>query len=325
MARQSVVRGGRVVLALVMVAAAGTADYVVERGDTLWELARRFDTSVSELAERNALSDPDRIVVGQRLVVPSEASPSGASPNSEGAAPTPGATPPHHVVQPGETLSSIAARYGIPADRLAAANGFTDHRGVWSGSRVVLSVDAPALPSAGASSEHRLAAGETLSHVARRHGISVDELIRVNDIQDPNRVWAGQVVAIATGWLCPVAGVTRMVDDWGAPRFGGRFHDGIDLFAPGGTPVVAPVSGTIRFLTGSIGGLQFVLEGDDGHRYIGTHLASGGTSGRVTAGSGIGTVGTSGNAVGSPPHLHFEVHPGGGPAANPYPLLVDAC
>jgi murein DD-endopeptidase MepM/ murein hydrolase activator NlpD len=82
------------------------------------------------------------------------------------------------------------------------------------------------------------------------------------------------------------------------------------------------VSGTILFQQGPIGGLQFRLFGDDGTTYIGSHLDTvGGTDGYVAAGSQLGTVGDTGNAIGSRPHLHFEMHPGDGAAVNPYPTL----
>ena len=115
------------------------------------------------------------------------------------------------------------------------------------------------------------------------------------------------------------------VNDWRLPRSGGRAHAGNDLLAAPGTPVRAPVSGTVSFFTGPIGGLQFVLKGDDGTVYRGSHLDSTGRSGRVGAGDVIGTVGNTGNAADGPAHLHFEVHPDNGPAVNPYPLLRAAC
>ena len=82
------------------------------------------------------------------------------------------------------------------------------------------------------------------------------------------------------------------------------------------------MTGTILFQQGPIGGLQFRLYGDDGTTYIGSHLDTiTGTDGYVAAGSQLGTVGDTGNAIGSRPHLHFEMHPGDGPAVNPYPTL----
>ena len=97
------------------------------------------------------------------------------------------------------------------------------------------------------------------------------------------------------------------------------------MFAARGTPVVAPVAGTVRHRDNSLGGKSFYLDGDDGNRYYGTHLDSYGASGRVEAGAVVGTVGNTGNARFTSPHLHFEIHPGGGSAVNPTPTVRVAC
>jgi murein DD-endopeptidase MepM/ murein hydrolase activator NlpD len=115
------------------------------------------------------------------------------------------------------------------------------------------------------------------------------------------------------------------MNDWGFPRSGGRFHEGNDLFAPRGTPAVATVSGEVVQKTGKIGGNQVKLFGDDGVSYYYTHLDAFGASGRVQAGDVIGYVGTSGNAAGGTPHVHFEIHPGDGAAINPYPRVSAVC
>jgi murein DD-endopeptidase MepM/ murein hydrolase activator NlpD len=120
--------------------------------------------------------------------------------------------------------------------------------------------------------------------------------------------------------VCPVSNGTY-INDWGFPRSDARFHEGNDIFAPRGTEVLAPVGGEIKLITGTVGGLQFYLHGDDGTTYIGTHLDAFGRSGRVEAGQVIGYVGDTGNARGGPAHLHFEMHPGDGRAVNPYPTL----
>lgn len=122
---------------------------------------------------------------------------------------------------------------------------------------------------------------------------------------------------------CPVAGATTFVDSWGDPRPGGRLHQGVDMMAVNGTPVVAPVSGVVEHRGNSLGGLSYHLNGDDGHYYYGTHLSAYGQGGHVPAGTVIGYVGESGNA--STPHLHFEIHPYGGSAINPYPSVRAVC
>ncbi len=133
------------------------------------------------------------------------------------------------------------------------------------------------------------------------------------------------VIRGENGFLCPVGGPTSFSDTWGAPRSGGRSHRGVDMFAARGTPVVAPVAGTVRHRDNSLGGKSFYLDGDDGNRYYGTHLDSYGASGRVEAGAVVGTVGNTGNARFTSPHLHFEIHPGGGSAVNPTPTVRVAC
>lgn len=127
------------------------------------------------------------------------------------------------------------------------------------------------------------------------------------------------------GWVCPVQGPRAFSNDYGARRAGGRSHQGNDILAPRGTPVVANVSGTVSRHSNRLGGLAYYLKGDDGITYYGAHLDSYGAQGRVSAGTQIGTVGTTGDAVGGPPHLHFEMHPGGGGAINPYSTLVKHC
>jgi peptidoglycan LD-endopeptidase LytH len=133
------------------------------------------------------------------------------------------------------------------------------------------------------------------------------------------------IITGTDGFLCPIGGATSFSDTWGAPRSGGRSHRGVDMFAAKGTPVVASVGGEVRHRNSSLGGKSYYLDGDDGNRYYGAHLDSFGASGRVEAGTVVGTVGNTGNARASSPHLHFEIHPGGGSAVNPTATVRNAC
>lgn len=132
----------------------------------------------------------------------------------------------------------------------------------------------------------------------------------------------GSVIALAR---CPVQGGASYSDTYGQARGGGRLHIGVDLSAPIGAPVVAPVDGTVSFSSDGAGGNTFIMTGTDGNFYYGAHLSrQGPASGAVKAGTVIGAVGQTGNA--SVPHLHFEIHPGGrGNVTNPYPSVARVC
>jgi murein DD-endopeptidase MepM/ murein hydrolase activator NlpD len=137
------------------------------------------------------------------------------------------------------------------------------------------------------------------------------------------------------GLPMPVEGVLvgQVADTWGAARSEGRSHEGTDIFAPAGTPVRSATDGFVYRIEGlSRGGNSVTVVGGGGRRYFYTHFsafASELEEGQfVTPDTVLGYVGNSGNAAGTPPHLHFGVYDGAlescaWDAINPYPLLVD--
>jgi murein DD-endopeptidase MepM/ murein hydrolase activator NlpD len=133
------------------------------------------------------------------------------------------------------------------------------------------------------------------------------------------------------GFIFPVAGPHNYIDSWGFARSGGRHHKGCDIMAAKGTPVVACISGIIERSQAhdrGLGGISIYLAGANGSTYYYCHLnciAPNITTGsQVTAGQIIGYVGSTGNASASAPHLHFEIHPSGGCAADPFHILKAA-
>lgn len=124
----------------------------------------------------------------------------------------------------------------------------------------------------------------------------------------------------------PLAGPSTFGDDWLASRPGGRYHEGIDLFASRGTPVVAVADGTLfRVGYSGISGYRFWLRDSAGTEFFYAHLDGYSPAARegatVTKGTVLGYNGDSGDAKGTSPHVHFEIHPGGGGPIRPYPIV----
>ena len=127
----------------------------------------------------------------------------------------------------------------------------------------------------------------------------------------------------------PVEDVTtrQVADTWHAPRSGGRVHEGQDIFAPKGAKVFSATNGYVyKIGENNLGGQTVSVISSGGRVYYYAHLdayAPGLEVGnRVTTKSVLGFVGTTGNAQGTPPHLHFGIYGLGG-AINPLPMLTD--
>lgn len=115
-----------------------------------------------------------------------------------------------------------------------------------------------------------------------------------------------------------------LVDTWGAARSQGRTHEGIDIFAPRGTPIQSTTQGIVSKVgNNNLGGRVVVVVGPGGAGHYYAHLedyADIAVNDWVNAGDIIGYVGDSGNAKGTPPHLHYGIYINGR-AVNPYPLM----
>ena len=295
--------------------------HVVAKGESLFKIAGVYGSSARAIAEANSLANPDLIQPGQQLLIPatrkkSPGTTSGSSGGSGG-----GRSGNYHIVQTGDTLDSIASRTGVSADQIAGANGIVNGR-VYTGTRLLLDGPSYTASGGGGTGTYVVQSGDRLGDIAAKHDTTISNLADLNGLSDVNLIRSGQQLKVPGGssWVCPVEGASYF-NDWGFPRGDGRYHEGNDLFVPMGSPVRAPVAGTVELIEGTIGGLQFNLRGVDGIEYLGSHLDSAGMTGEVGAGEVIGYVGNSGNAAGGTPHLHFGMYRNDAPL-NPLPSLV---
>lgn len=176
-----------------------------------------------------------------------------------------------------------------------------------------------------------LEATRLLAESARREAAEAAAIVASRQFLTDSLEASGAIVA--GGFVFPVDEPYVFASTFGAPRMMGtayqHSHQGNDIFAPMGTPLRAVERGIItRVGTDTLGGTKLWLIGMTGTTYYYAHLsayAAGIAEGVIVeAGDPVGSVGNTGNARTTPPHLHFEIHPNGGPAVDPYPLLKSA-
>ena len=190
----------------------------------------------------------------------------------------------------------------------------------------------------GAGLARRLSDARRVADAARREAASVVASLRRDNAElrgllsrleaaGRRAPRASRAARLSGRYACLVGPNHSYADTWGAPRSGGRTHKGTDVMAPWGSPAYAVTSGVIRRESySSNGGMQVYLAGSDGNEYFYAHMSSyvARTGQHVAVGEEIAKVGDTGNARGTP-HVHFEVHPGGGTPVNPYPYVRRFC
>jgi LysM repeat protein len=180
--------------------AAAGGELVVQRGDTLWDLARKHGVTVAQLAAWNRIENPELIRIGQRIVLEAPVAP--AAP-----APTPAAPPPApvvHVVRAGDTVWDLALRYGTSVAALVAANHLANPSFIRIGQALAIpqatpaaTAPTPAQPApAPASVTHVVRAGETLWALSARYGVSITAIVQANGLASASFIRTGQHLAI---------------------------------------------------------------------------------------------------------------------------------
>lgn len=156
----------------------GWRDYRVQAGDSLSGIGAQFGASVEELANVNGIGNPDVIYAGQVIRVP-----------------VGGTTHDQYRIQTGDTLGGIAARYGVTVDALAAMNGITNPDFIRAGS--FLDIPHSGAPVFTPAEEWVTAqSGDSLSAIAAAHGTTVEALVSLNGISNPDLIYIGQNIRV---------------------------------------------------------------------------------------------------------------------------------
>ena len=322
----------------------GGSTYTVVAGDSWYAIASRAGISGRALLDANGSTAARTIAPGDALCLPAGAtvpsSVAGGSVDSVG-----GGT---YTVVAGDSWYAIARRAGLSARSLLQVNGATSSTLLVPGVVVQLPAGSttPAPSSAPASAgTYTVRSGDSWFAIATRAGVSAGSLLEVNGATTRTVLVPGQRISLPAGadtdalangssggWVNlevqPTQGPCWYGDTWMDARSEGRRHEGVDIFAVPGQYVYAVVDGRLSSRiwdqpTLRSGNALWLTAADGSATFFYAHLldvAPGLRAGsRVRAGQIIGFVGDTGNAAAV--HLHFEIHPNGGDAVNPYPMV----
>ena len=139
--------------------------HVVRSGETLWQLANRYNVNMNSIIQYNGLANPNQLLIGQSLVIPT----SGTS----------------HLIRSGETLWSISQQYGVSIQSIIQANQITNPNLLYPGTTLIIP---PRI--------HIVQPGETLWVIANRYGTTVQNILAENQIQNQNLIYPGMQLTI---------------------------------------------------------------------------------------------------------------------------------
>ena len=159
--------------------------YVVQRGDTLSSIAQRYNTTVSELVSLNNIQNPNLIFAGERLVIRRT---SGINASDRIM----------YTVQRGDTLSSIAQRYNTTVSELVSVNNIQNPNLIFPGERLEIVTETQKQEDVFDTNHtiYTIKPGDTLSQIAREYDTTVSQIVRLNNIQNPNLIFAGERIRI---------------------------------------------------------------------------------------------------------------------------------
>lgn len=163
--------------------------YTVQRGDTLSAIASRYGTTVQEIADINNIANPNLIYPGQTLRIITNSTVHGSETRGTGSI--------TYTVQRGNTLSQIAGDYGVTVSHIVEMNGIQNPNLIYPGEklRITESTNTTLNPVL-QNNYYTVQRGDTLSGIARRYGVTVQYLVKLNGIRNPNLIYPGQLIKI---------------------------------------------------------------------------------------------------------------------------------
>ena len=211
--------------------------HTVAAGDTVWDLARRYGTTVSSIVSANSLGSSAVIREGQELSIVGAASSAGAAAPASSTASSAAAT---HTVTAGDTVWDLARRYGVSVSSIADANGLNSRAIIRAGQRLSIpgasgAGSAPATSGSGAAAlatgdnlqefggqtqHHTVAPGDTVSAIAARYGVSAATIVSANGLKNASLIRIGDTLTIPGGAPTGLVGDTFLGRTYAAPVVG---------------------------------------------------------------------------------------------------------
>jgi LysM repeat protein len=170
----------------------GEIIHVVAPGENLYRIGLQYGMSWVPIARYNNITNPNRIVVGQEIIIP------GTTSQPPTATPTPpdGSSFTNYVVQPGDTLNSISRKFGVSSQEIAEANGLVNPNLIYAGQVLKIPTSTPETPP---QVTHKVQRGETLYSISLIYGVHWLSIAQANNITSPYVIYAGQSLIIPGG------------------------------------------------------------------------------------------------------------------------------
>lgn len=156
--------------------------YIVKRGDTLSQIAKDYGVSVQSIVDNNGIVNPNLIYVGQKLIIKGGTENAGGEQNQV-----------VYIVKRGDSLSQIAQNYRVSVQSIVNSNNIANPNLIYVGQRLIIKGTQGFQPN---YIYYRVRWGDNLYRIARRYRVSVQSIVRLNHIMNPNLIYAGQLLKI---------------------------------------------------------------------------------------------------------------------------------